>query len=97
MVTRGRTALLRYLRKKGAKSQSEIARALGVSAPSFHSWTRGTTRPEAHFRLAIERLLGIAAESWMTTEERAALARIPRDSSSVELQSPDDEPAKVAG
>lgn len=52
---------------------SELARALGLSAPSLSAWRGGRARPEAHYRTALRRLLGEAfrEEVWMTKRERA--------------------------
>lgn len=52
-------------------TQSELARRLGVSQPSVSEWVRMRSRPESHFRAAIERELGIPQADWMTAEERA--------------------------
>lgn len=46
-----------------------IARALGVAQPSVTAWIQGQSRPEAHLREAIERLVGIEASAWMTDAE----------------------------
>lgn len=52
-------------------SQGRLALALGVSQPAVSGWASGKTRPETHhMRRAIERLLGIPADDWMTPEER---------------------------
>lgn len=54
-----------------AMSQTELARRIGVSQPAVSEWMRSGARPEHHHRVAIERLLAIPAEDWMTDAERA--------------------------
>ena len=53
-----------------ARSQSDLARVLGVSQPSVSEWVRLRARPESHLRKAIERVLGIPEDDWMTDAER---------------------------
>lgn len=52
-------------------SQSDLAKSLGVKQPSVSEWVRMNTRPESHLRKAIERLLGIPENDWMTDAELA--------------------------
>lgn len=55
----------------GSISQSELARRLGISQASVSGWVTLKSRPEAHFRKAIERELGIPERDWMTPDELA--------------------------
>jgi transcriptional regulator with XRE-family HTH domain len=52
-------------------SQAELARRIGVSQPTVSDWANAKIRPEAHHRQAVERVLGIPADGWMTDAERA--------------------------
>lgn len=67
--TEGRQLLDAALKQPG-RSQSWLARLLEIRQPAVSQWVRGNSRPEPHFRLALQRLLGIPAESWMTAKER---------------------------
>jgi len=53
-----------------AMTQAELARRLKVKQPSVSEWVRMNTRPESHYRQAIQRELGILADDWMTDTER---------------------------
>ena len=66
--TRGRRELRKIL--EGSEwSQSSLARELRISQPSVASWIAGHTRPSETLRVALERLLGIKSNSWMTDAE----------------------------
>ncbi len=67
--TRGRD-LLRAVLTTQQISQVAIARKLQLSQNSVSLWTRGLSRPEHHHRLALQNLLTIPADSWLTRDER---------------------------
>jgi transcriptional regulator with XRE-family HTH domain len=69
--TEGRRLLLKYYGAKGSMTQAALAATLGVTEPSLSAWKRGTSRPESHYRKALERLIGIPEGTWMTRRERA--------------------------
>lgn len=50
-------------------TQADLAKRLNVSQPSVSEWTRFRSRPESHFRKAIELALGIPENDWMTPSE----------------------------
>jgi hypothetical protein len=52
-------------------SQTAVANALGVRQPSVFAWLKGSARPEAHLRGAIQELTGINPADWELKEERA--------------------------
>lgn len=58
--------------KANGHNQSWLASMLGISETAVSKWcrTEPTARPSAHHRVAIERITGIPADSWMTTAER---------------------------
>ena len=66
--TRARIALRELIEAKKF-TISGLAREIGVSQPTASDWVNGKSRPDAHLRAAIERLLGIKAEHWMTDAE----------------------------
>lgn len=51
-------------------SQAEIAKRLGVTQQAVSSWVSGRTRPPAHHRKALQQLVGVAEDDWLTDEER---------------------------
>lgn len=68
LETRGRTALIRHFAAENV-TKAGLARDLGIAAPSVWSWAEGRSRPEAHLRIALERVLAIPRDDWMTDEE----------------------------
>lgn len=68
----------RTMRERGLTLQS-VADALECNLSTVWKWLRKNkakrSRPDAIVRVAIERLYGIPADAWMTSEERKALAR----------------------
>lgn len=74
MVPRTRaSAALRKALAPGADqrmSQRELAKQLGIASASVSAWKDSTARPEVHFRRAVERLLGIPFDDWMTAAEK---------------------------
>ena len=71
LETEGRAGLIAYFSLPDAVSQAELARRVGVSGASVSAWKAGTSRPEPHYRQALEREIGLGRETWMTAEERA--------------------------
>lgn len=71
-----RPALRRWIEAEASRSQSSLARALGVSQPSVSAWIAGPNRPEAHHREALEAITGVPADDWKTERERALVLRI---------------------
>jgi plasmid maintenance system antidote protein VapI len=57
-------------------SQRRLARILGVDASCVCHWLGGPKGPQLpHLRAALERLMGIPQEVWMTAEEKDVVAR----------------------
>lgn len=77
--TKGREALRRLTERRGGDTplwtQGAIARAMGISQPSVSGWVSGQTRPGPEYRAALESLLGIARDEWLTSREAAVVAR----------------------
>lgn len=68
--TKGRELLRRAIEERGM-SQRQVDAALGATGGMCCRWLAGHRRPEARRRLALEALLGIPAEAWLTEVERA--------------------------
>lgn len=68
-TTRGSLALAALMARPDTRV-SEFARQLNVDRGALARWAKGTRRPEAHFRAALDRLHGISADDWLTDEER---------------------------
>jgi ribosome-binding protein aMBF1 (putative translation factor) len=68
--TTGRKQLEHALKQRNL-SQAALARALRISAVSVNAWVAGRSRPECHWRRALEALLAIDSLDWDTDEERA--------------------------
>lgn len=75
-LTPGARALKQFIGDDKSRSQRFLADELSVSQPSVSAWIRGTARPEAHYRAAIEILTGIPAADWQTDEERMVVERV---------------------
>lgn len=57
---------------KQVASQSDVARALGVTPPSVCDWASGKSRPAIEYRKALARLWPFLEEDgWLTAEELA--------------------------
>lgn len=82
-----RTKLNDWMRSEKGRSQTSVAKLLKISPPSVHAWVKGTSRPEPHYRAALEALTGIGADEWETSSERKqreqALANIAEASKAV--------------
>lgn len=72
----GREALAAWLAALPERSQSALARALGVTQPLVATWLSGTGRPVDEMRVALEGVCGIPAAAWLTDEELARVERI---------------------
>jgi hypothetical protein len=55
-----------------------VARVMASDSPSVRAWLTGESRPAHHHRIAIERLTGIDASSWMTDREFSIAYGHPR-------------------
>jgi len=93
--TPGRTKLLAWIAESPERTQSAIARMIGVSQPAFRNWLLGLARPEPHFRAVLRELCGIPEEDWELGEERAkreeALRRIREEADGAVLPTGTDE------
>lgn len=74
----GRDRLNEILGADGGPSQSEVARRLTergakVSQSAVSQWANGHSRPEPPLRVALEVVLGIDPNLWLTAEERAVV------------------------
>ncbi len=49
--------------------QRVLAEMIGVAGPCAWAWLCGKNRPDHHFRIALERIAGIPAVSWLTDDE----------------------------
>lgn len=78
--------LLRVWMSKDPKlrTQSYIARKLGVSQPSVSGWLRYLSRPETHHRISLRRLAKIPESSWITPQEMRLMSRASDRMSRVE-------------
>ena len=81
--TKARITLCAYFEKEGSKSQTWLGEQLGISQPSVSAWLSGRSRPEAHHRRAIERVMAtqsvkVPEDDWMTDDERAVANGTPR-------------------
>lgn len=61
-------------RPEGQRTQGEIAKLFGVTAATVSRWLSGALIPSGHHPDLIERVTGIARDSWRTARERKALA-----------------------
>lgn len=69
-------ALVAQARERAGMSQEALARVLEMNQSAVSNWERGRSRPQAHRRTAIEQLLGVPSEAWLTTAEKRALRRV---------------------
>ncbi len=58
--------------------QRELAAVFGVANPSGWAGLSGQSRPDHQFRIAIERIAGIPATSWLTDDEWTLAFGAPR-------------------
>lgn len=72
-------------------SRSDLARRLGIDPSAVSRWVSGKSSPDAHHRLAIERLFGIPQNDWLTAEERELIERAVADAAT------DAEPQRPTG
>lgn len=76
-ATTGCVALNKFLTGESGRTQSWLARALGVSQSAVSVWTKGRSRPSLVYAYAIEILAGIPMEWWTTETERNWIAEMP--------------------
>jgi transcriptional regulator with XRE-family HTH domain len=82
--TLGRQLLVQWLGAEGAgRSQSKLARELGIRQSSVSLWCSGRSRPDAHLREALEVIASIPRGAWETDEERAVVERARHAQSAV--------------
>lgn len=67
--TRARALLCLFL--DAGRSQSSLARVLGITPSNVNRWRSGKSRPDVGLREAVRLATGIASDDWMTDEERA--------------------------
>jgi DNA-binding XRE family transcriptional regulator len=51
------------------RTQSALARRLGVSTTAVNAWTRGSARPRLDYAVELERLYGIPVAAWARSRE----------------------------
>lgn len=54
-----------------SKSQAALARELEIEQQSISQWKRGVSRPEPHYREALQRVALIPFEAWYSPAELA--------------------------
>jgi DNA-binding transcriptional regulator YdaS (Cro superfamily) len=76
-LTAGARALERWI-THGDGTQSEIARALGVSRQAVSSWCCGRVLPSTYYALALEVLTDgeVTVHSWLTEDRMKALEKM---------------------
>lgn len=77
-ATEGMRKLLTWLAESSGghrRTRAGVAETCGVSGPAVSAWARGVSRPEPQYRKILESLCGIAAEDWLTDDERAEIGR----------------------
>jgi transcriptional regulator with XRE-family HTH domain len=75
-LTRGARLLREWLDAPEAKrSQTDLAKTLGVSQPSVSAWLRGDSRPEDHHREALEIITAIPRGLWRRDAEQDVVER----------------------
>ena len=62
--------LLRF-RQDGKKSQTEVARALGVDQKNLSQWERGECAPSLRYLIALARYFGKSVDELLTPFENA--------------------------
>ena len=73
--THGRSLLAQWLEHGQGRSQVLLASWLELNSSSVSLWVSGRSRPEPPMRRALEMLLGIPEDAWLTAEELAFLTR----------------------
>ena len=69
--TKARHVLAAWLDQGEGRTQTALARALGVTPSNVSRWIAGLSRPDVGLREAVRLATGIASDDWMTDEERA--------------------------
>lgn len=78
LESRGLDKLRRWLEADDSRSQTTIAKLLGISQPSVSAWLRGRSRPDSLQRELLELHMGIPSEDWYTDGERERIRREKR-------------------
>lgn len=91
--TMGRKLLVERIQSDPDWTQAKLAVSLDCKQPSVSAWIRGETRPDTHFRQAIERLMGIPMGTWLTDAEVAIATGAPAPSSPALPTAADSSPA----
>jgi transcriptional regulator with XRE-family HTH domain len=77
LFTKARAALIAWLDSdEEGRSQAALAKDLRINQSSVSLWVAGRSRPEQPMRVALFFLTGIAADAWLTDEERAFVERV---------------------
>jgi transcriptional regulator with XRE-family HTH domain len=76
MATRGGVMFRKWFRSHSDQSQNLMAQQLGVSQPSISAWLAGRSRPDLANLFALQHLIGIPLDAWLTRQERDRLARL---------------------
>lgn len=69
--SKARHDLAAWLGHGEGRTQTALARALGVTPSNVSRWIAGLSRPDVGLREAVRLATGIASDDWMTDEERA--------------------------
>jgi transcriptional regulator with XRE-family HTH domain len=68
--------VLRTTLKQKGMSQISLAHSLGVCQQAVNKWATGARKPSGAWRKALELVLGIPEDTWLTDDESEALSRI---------------------
>lgn len=68
--SKARHVLASWLDQKEGRTQSALARALGVTPSNISRWIAGLSRPDVGLREAVRLATGIAPGDWVTDAER---------------------------
>ena len=72
--TAATAARLRRRLRRLCLSQTDLARAIGVSQSSVSAWCRGAARPNPELRKALHKILSIPPGVWDSRREKARRA-----------------------
>lgn len=76
--TDGQRLLREWLAADTSRSQSSLAKALGLNQSSVSDWIAGISRPDTVMRAALHERCGIDEATWLSTSERKQLSRLRR-------------------
>lgn len=77
LLTEGHKLLRAWLQGAG-RSQTALAKRLGVTQGAVALWIKPGHRPAEHHRAALELVTSIPATAWLTKKERALLERLAK-------------------